>query len=79
MLQAKISFEEKQLKFINKFGEMGFKDKSSLVRKAIDEFRKIIEKKKLAESADLYAELYEKEKENELKELTNSAIDGWPK
>ncbi|GMR25467.1 MAG: hypothetical protein BMS9Abin39_0767 [Ignavibacteria bacterium] len=77
MLQSKISFEEKQLNFINKFGEMGFKDKSSLVRTAIDEFIKKIERKKLAESAELYAELYETD--DELNDLTNSAIDGWPK
>ena len=56
---------------------MGFKDKSSLVRKAIDEFRKKIERKKLAESAELYAELYGTD--GELNELTDSAIDGWPK
>lgn len=77
MLQAKISFEEKQLKFINQYREIGFKDKSSLVREAIDEFRKKIEKRKLEESANLYAELYESD--DELKGLTNSAIDSWPK
>jgi Arc/MetJ-type ribon-helix-helix transcriptional regulator len=77
MLQSKISFEEKQLKFINKYREIGFKDKSSLVRAAIDEFRKKIERKKLEESANLYAELYETD--DELKELTDSAIDSWPK
>ena len=77
MLQSKISFEEKQLEFINKFREMGFKDKSSLVRVAINEFRKKIERRKLEESANLYAELYETD--DELKEITDSAINSWPK
>lgn len=77
MLQSKIGLEQKQLNFINKFREIGFKDKSSLVIEAIDEFRKKIERRKLEEDANLYAELYETD--DELKGLTNSAIDSWPK
>jgi len=76
MTQAKISFKEDHINFINKYSEFGFKDKSSLVRAAINEFRKKIEKQKLAESAKLYAELYEDD--NELKEITDSAVNGWP-
>ncbi|GBD86903.1 hypothetical protein BMS3Abin03_00827 [bacterium BMS3Abin03] len=76
MKQAKISFKEDHIDFINKYSEFGFKDKSSLVRAAINEFKRKIERQKLAESAKLYAELYEVD--DELKELTNSAISGWP-
>ncbi len=76
MTQTKISLEENQIKFINKYSELGFKDKSSLVRMALEEFRKLVEKQKLTESAQVYAELYAEH--NELKEFTKTAINGWP-
>lgn len=77
MQQAKISFEENQIKILNKYREYGFKDKSSLVRSAIEEFIKSVEKQKLIKSANLYAEIYNEN--SELKDLTNSAIEDWPK
>lgn len=76
MRQAKISFEKEQINFIQRHREFGFKDKSSLVRSAIDEFIKKIENQKLAESARLYAEIYKED--DELKELTDSSINDWP-
>lgn len=77
MQQAKISFDENHIKFLNKYLELGFKDKSSLVRSAIEEFIKSVEKQKLAKSAKLYAEIYNED--SELRDLTNSAIEDWPK
>lgn len=77
MQQAKISFDENHIKILNKYQEFGFKDKSSLVRSAIDEFIKSVEKQKLAMSAKLYAEIYKED--SELRDLTNSAIGDWPK
>ena len=77
MQQAKISFDESHIKFLNKYLELGFKDKSSLVRSAIEEFIKSVEKQKLAKSAKLYAEIYKED--SELRDLTNSAIEDWPK
>ena len=77
MQQVKISLKENQIKFLNRYEELGFKDKSSLVRSAIEEFKKTIEKQKLEKSARLYAEIYQDD--SDLRELTNSAIDGWPK
>lgn len=76
MTQTKISFEENQIEFINKYLELGFKDKSSLVRKAINEFRRSLEKMKLVKSANLYTEIYEQDED--LKDLTNSSLEGWP-
>ncbi len=76
MQQAKISFDEKHIEILNKYKELGFKDKSSLVRSAIDNYIKSIEKQKLADSAKLYAEIYQED--SELKDLTNSAIEDWP-
>jgi len=76
MQQTKISFDEKQINFLNKYRELGFKDKSSLVRSAIQEFIRSVEKQKLTKSAKLYAEIYKED--SELRDLTNSAIKGWP-
>jgi hypothetical protein len=44
MQQAKISFDENQIEFLNKYEELGFKDKSSLVRSAIEVYKKSVEK-----------------------------------
>jgi len=76
MQQVKVSVSEKQIEFLNKHYAYGFKDKSSLVRKAIDYFRKELEIQKLKKSADLYAEIYGKDPE--LLELTKSALSEWP-
>lgn len=77
MQQAKISFDKNHIKFLDKYLELGYKDKSSLVRSAIEEFIKSVEKQRLAKSAKLYAEIYKEDLE--LRDLTNSAIGTWPK
>ena len=77
MQQAKISLDKDHIIFLNKYQEYGFKDKSSLVRSAIEEFIKSVEKQKLVKSAKLYAEIYKEDLE--LRDLTNSAIEDWPK
>ena len=76
MQQVKVSINEKQIEFLNEYHNYGFKDKSSLVRKAIDHFKKELEIQKLKKSADLYAEIYSKD--SELQDLTKSALSGWP-
>jgi len=76
MKQSKISFSEEQIQFINKYSEMGFKDKSELVRKALKEYQKKIEEKELIESAKLYTKIYNSDKD--LRLLTDSAINEWP-
>lgn len=76
MKQSKISFSEEQIQFINKYSEMGFKDKSELVRKALKEYQKKIEEKELIESAKLYTKIYNSDKD--LRLLTDSAITEWP-
>jgi metal-responsive CopG/Arc/MetJ family transcriptional regulator len=77
MQQAKISFDESQIEILNRYKELGFKDKSSLVRSAMEEFIKSAERQKLTKSAELYAEIYKED--TELMDLTNLAIEGWPK
>ncbi len=76
MLQTKISLEESQAHFLNNFEKFGFKNKSAMVREAIERFKKELAIIRLNRSADLYSEIYEED--SELKELTESAIHGWP-
>jgi hypothetical protein len=76
MLQAKFSVEESQAQFLSRYKEFGFKDKSTMLRVAIDQFKKTLELEQLKQSADLYAEVYSED--NDLVELTETALDGWP-
>ncbi len=76
MLQAKFSVEEAQSRFLNNYKVYGFKDKSSMLRAAINHFKKEFELERLKESADLYSEIYSEDED--LKELTETAAIGWP-
>jgi len=76
MLQAKFSVEETQAHFLSNFKAYGFKDKSSMLRAAIDYFKKEMELETLKRSADLYSEIYSED--NDLKGLTQTAVTGWP-
>lgn len=76
MLQAKFSVKESHARFLSRYKEYGFKDKSTMLRIAIDQFKKNLELEQLKQSADLYAEDYSGNKD--LKELTETALDGWP-
>ncbi|MFZ0131855.1 MAG: hypothetical protein WAK95_04885 [Desulfobacterales bacterium] len=76
MLQAKFSIKEPQARFLSKYKDYGFKDKSTMLRVAIDHFRKTIEIEQLKQSANVYAEVYAED--DELKSLTDNALDGWP-
>jgi hypothetical protein len=77
MLQAKFSCKEDQISFLNSYKEYGFKDKSSMMREALNLLRKERELQTLRQSADLYAETYDED--SDLKELTATAAHGWPK
>ena len=76
MLQAKFSVGKTQAQFLSNYRAYGFKDKSSMLRMAIDHFKKETELKSLRKSADLYSDVYSKN--NNLKELTETAINEWP-
>jgi hypothetical protein len=77
MLQAKFSVEEVQANFLSKFKSYGYKDKSSMLRAAIELFKKELELESLKKSADLYSEIYNEDDDH--KNLTEAAINGWPK
>ena len=76
MIQTKFSLKESQALFLSKYRDYGFKDKSAMLRIAIDQFKKRLEHEKLKQSADLYAEAYAEE--DDLKQLTEGVADGWP-
>jgi len=76
MLQAKFSIHEDQAVFLNSYKDYGFKDKSEMMRTALNLLRKEREQQNLRQSAELYAETYAAE--GELKILTDAALQGWP-
>ena len=76
ILQTKFSCKEDQVAFLNSYKDYGFKDKSSMMREALNLLRKERELEKLRQSADLYTETYDED--FELKELTATAVHGWP-
>lgn len=76
MKQAKVSLNELQLEFLKAHKSFGYKDRSALVRAAIDAFRAQLEEQLLRESAELYAELYNSDPEHQ--QITASALVGWP-
>jgi uncharacterized metal-binding protein len=76
MLQAKFSLKEPQARFLKKYKTYGFKDKSSMIRTAIDRLRKELELERLRVSADLYSEIYTED--HDLEEIAEAAINGWP-
>jgi len=77
MIQTKFSVSESQAQFLSNYQKHGFKDKSSMVRTAIDKLKRELEFEQLKQSADLYSEIYSEN--DDLKDLTESAINGWPK
>lgn len=76
MLQAKFTIKEDQIDILNSYKEYGFKDKSSMMREALNLLKKERERQKLRESAKLYAEIYQEDMD--LQSLTESAVKGWP-
>jgi Arc/MetJ-type ribon-helix-helix transcriptional regulator len=77
MIQSKFTLNQSHLDFLEEFRERGFKDKSSIVRLALDRLYQELERQELEESARLYAELYVADEE--LQQLTDVAIANWPK
>jgi Arc/MetJ-type ribon-helix-helix transcriptional regulator len=76
MVPTKVTLDQSQLDFLAQFKDFGFKDKSSLVRLALNRLRQEMERQELERSADLYAEIYEEDAE--LQELTALAMTDWP-
>ena len=77
MAQAKFTIEQSHVDFLEQFKDRGFKDKSEIIRLALDRLAQELEKQELIQSADSYAELYRADEE--LQQLTNAASMSWPK
>ena len=77
MIQAKFSVKQSQADFLRDHKRYGFKDKSSMLRAAIDHYRKELELERLKLSAISYSEVYSKDED--LQRVTKAALNGWPK
>ncbi len=71
MKQVKIRLSDEQVEFVNQYALLGYRDKSSLVREALDQLRREWMRRRLRESADLYAEEYARDQD--LRRLTVQA------
>ena len=76
MIQAKFSLTDAQIQFLAQRKQYGFKDKSEVVRTALDHLRAELARQLLSESAELYAEVYATESETQ--EWTNATLSEWP-
>jgi Arc/MetJ-type ribon-helix-helix transcriptional regulator len=76
MQQAKFSLTPPLVDFLNHHQAYGYRDRSEMVRSALQRLRDELELQSLRESADLYAEVYGEDPD--LRELTAAAINGWP-
>jgi Arc/MetJ-type ribon-helix-helix transcriptional regulator len=76
MVPTKVTLEQTQIDFLAQFKDLGFKDKSSVVRLALNRLQQELERQELERSADLYAEVYGLDEE--LQVLTDLARTDWP-
>jgi len=77
MIQAKFSLTESHIQFIKQCKQYGFKDKSDVVRTALDRLSTELAQQRLCESAALYAEVYVEDAETQ--EWTDAALSEWPR
>ncbi|HPG38128.1 MAG TPA: hypothetical protein PLP19_06005 [bacterium] len=76
MVQAKFSICESHIEFLKNHSQFGFKDKSAMVRLALEELKRKLDLNELIVSAELYSEIYKSDKE--LIDLTETALSNWP-
>ncbi len=76
MVQTKVSLTPSLQDFLNGHKSYGFKDKSMMMRVALVRLKEELERESLERSADLYAEIYDQDKDSQA--LTESALEGWP-
>ena len=75
MRQAKFTINDAQNKFLSDFDQLGFKDKSAVVRRALDCLMERIEEERMRQGVELYAEIYEQDEE--LQDLTRASMEDW--
>lgn len=76
MGQIKISLKKEHTEFINHYSKFGFKDKSEMVRKAIEKLKDEIETENIRKSAKLLKSIYSKNKIDT--DWIDDSIKEWP-
>lgn len=76
MRQAKFTLTDHQIAFLDEHLRHGFKDRSSMVRTALEQMRAELRRQELEESASLCAEVYGSDPES--REWVQDALAGWP-
>lgn len=76
MIQAKFSITDAHLEFLSRREQYGFRDKSHVVRAALDRLQLELLRRQVAESAEIYAEVCSND--NETREWTDAALMDWP-
>lgn len=76
MIQAKFSLTDAHVQFLSKCEQYGFKDKSEVMRTALDRLQEELIQQRLADSAEIYAEIYEND--GETQEWAGAALSDWP-
>jgi Arc/MetJ-type ribon-helix-helix transcriptional regulator len=76
MIQAKFSLTDAHIQFLAKRDQYGFKDKSEVVRTALDHLQEELIQQRLADAADIYAEIYSDDSETQ--GWTEAALSHWP-
>jgi Arc/MetJ-type ribon-helix-helix transcriptional regulator len=69
--------DDSTIKFLDRCQEYGFQEPSEVVRTALQKLQLALESDNLQESANLYAEIYESDRE--LQELTEAGLEEWLK
>lgn len=76
MIQSKFSITDEHIEFLSRHKHFGFQNKSQMVRAALDRLQSELLRQWVAESAEVYAEIYSND--DETKEWTEAALSDWP-
>ena len=71
MSQIKISLSDRALEFVERYEELGYTSKSTIIESAITKLQEKVNREQLEQSAALYQDIYEQDKD--LQRLTDSA------
>ena len=76
MPQAKFTLTDSQVDFLDEHLQHGFRDRSAMVRQALERLRADLKRQELEESASLCAEVYASEAQD--LEWVEDSLSGWP-
>ena len=76
MYQVNLSLPDSQIEFLGRHRDYGFRDRSELVRRALECFQRQIELTELEDSANLYAQLYAEDPQSQ--EWVADSSKEWP-